>query len=88
MDRAYQIQCCRWQDAIGAVGMVDHTISDPPNDEQTHAGHRNIASGSNESPIDFNSLESFAHVAAARIVTRRWMLFFCSLEHLGEYKRA
>lgn len=71
---------------------VDVTITDPPYDEKTHTGAR--ASGGKliaKSTIDFEPLEKEGIqrlVCELLRVTRRWVVCFCSLEHLGAYKAA
>lgn len=68
---------------------VDHTISDPPYDEQTHKGKRSMKDVDAESDIDFAPLppiESF--LPSILTITRRWTMLFCTGTMLGDYKRA
>lgn len=82
---------------------VDHVIGDPPYDEQTHVGARTLkwtedktnpkakwaASGGAAVAIDFASLppiETF--VGGLATCSKRWVILFCSLEMLGDYRAA
>jgi site-specific DNA-methyltransferase (adenine-specific) len=67
---------------------VDHAICDPPYDERTHARARSLKDGGSDIPIDFAPLGGFDHVSEMLRVTCRWVLCFCALEQLGDYKRA
>lgn len=70
-----------------AVGSVDHFISDPPYDERTHERARSLKDGGTDIPIDFEPLSNMRHVDEAKRIARRWIVFFCALEQLGDYKR-
>jgi len=98
MDRAYQIQCCRWQDAIGAVGMVDHTISDPPYEAEAHTLQRRVKRGATNGAddrvaipeaLDFAPIEESerdASAAAMATASRRWILVFCQAEAVAAWR--
>lgn len=78
---------CR--DILPDVGPVTHTITDPPYDERTHAGARTARDNGRASPITFPSLaiDLPAHLGQVSALTAQWMVYFCSLEMLGDYAR-
>jgi site-specific DNA-methyltransferase (adenine-specific) len=84
---------CR--EVMETIGRVDHVITDPPYDEQTHAGARTAArdSDGNVDPqthainINFDPLDIAAALPTLLSFTRRWLVGFCALEMLGEYRR-
>lgn len=70
-------------------GCVDVSILDPPYDETTHANAQtNAGGGPGSLAIDFTALSSYDFVRDLLRVTRRWVIAFCALEQLGDYKRA
>lgn len=70
-------------------GCVDVAILDPPYDEDTHANAKtNAGGGPGSLDIDFAALQSYDFVRDLLRVTRRWVIAFCALEQLGDYKRA
>jgi site-specific DNA-methyltransferase (adenine-specific) len=79
-----------WQAVLPTLGVaaVDHIIGDPPYDERTHARARSLRDGGSDIPIDFAPLSDFHHLQASLLLARRWVVFFCALEQLGEYARA
>jgi site-specific DNA-methyltransferase (adenine-specific) len=68
---------------------VDHVICDPPYDEKTHKGmrRRNEAGAADVVQLGFDELEKLHHVPELLRVSRGWVIAFCALEQLGEYKR-
>jgi hypothetical protein len=70
---------------------VDHTITDPPYDEQTHAGVRSatpVYGRISEIPVEFDPLDTFQIVPVLLTMAKRWTVAFCAMEMLGDYKRA
>ena len=70
----------------GAVGrLFDHTITDPPYDERTHAGAR----GARGRPLGlpFESLPIESYLYGLLSVTKRWSIIFCPVEALGVFKQ-
>jgi site-specific DNA-methyltransferase (adenine-specific) len=65
---------------------VDHVITDPPYDEETHIGKR--SHGATESDITFEHLSSMDWLKEALRVSRGWVIAFCSLEQFAEYRAA
>jgi hypothetical protein len=82
----------RWQD-IGLVpGVITASLSDPP---YTGHVHENVRSCSTNGPvkvkeydINFDPLASYQHVPQLLELCSRWVVMFCALEQLGDYKRA
>lgn len=61
---------------------VDHVITDPPYDAMTHEG------AVLDKPIDFAPLADAEMLVGELLrVSRGWVILFCSLEMLGEFKR-
>lgn len=77
---------CR--DVLPAITRVDHVITDPPYNEETHDRARSLKDGGSDIPIDFAPLSDFAHVDLMLRVAQRWVVAFCAVEQLGDYKRA
>lgn len=70
----------------GAVGLV---LGDLPYDERTHTRARSLKGGGTDIDIDFDALppvESF--LPGLLRCSGRWVLCFCAMEQLGEYKAA
>lgn len=68
---------------------VDHTIGDPPYDEQTHEGARAGGLDAKETPIDFAPLPDISSFLPSLILcSKRWVVLFCTGAMLGDYKRA
>lgn len=63
----------------------DHSITDPPYDLETHSGARSDLR--TEYRVKFEPLPSVVELVAL-VKPRRWALAFCSLEMLGDYRRA
>jgi site-specific DNA-methyltransferase (adenine-specific) len=67
---------------------VDHFIMDPPYDQKTHSGALIQHNGA-EMGIDFEHLVNVTDlVYHALRIARRWVIAFCSLEQLAEYRNA
>lgn len=78
-----------WQDAPPAG--VDCIIGDPPYDARTHDNGRRGAKGKAVSEATVKSFDPIApEDIAPRLVSlaRRWVVLFCSVEQLGDYRRA
>lgn len=72
---------------LPALGQVDHVITDPPYDAQTHAGaRRETAEGIAAIDIDFAPLHVETVVPLLLAAARRWVVAFCALEQLGAYR--
>lgn len=81
-------------------GAVDHVITDPPYDEKTHRCLMEAFNSGRASPYSQASRPSvhettFEHLSDVNALTtrqlkmaRRWVLNFCTLEMIGEYKDA
>jgi site-specific DNA-methyltransferase (adenine-specific) len=67
---------------------VDHIITDPPYDAETHENARSMKDGGSNIDIDFKPLQNMIHVDYFMQLARRWSIAFCSLEQLGDYRRA
>ena len=70
-------------------GAVDHVVGDPPYDDTTHERARTTVDGkATDAPIDFAPLPPVEDFAPTLIAcARRWVILFCALEQLGDYKR-
>jgi site-specific DNA-methyltransferase (adenine-specific) len=69
---------------------VDCVIADPPYNEGTHA-NAVVRQRPNQLPIDFPpfTVEDVSRLVCEAVrVARRWVVCFCPLEMLGDYKRA
>lgn len=82
LNRIYQGDCLEimrgWPDKC-----VDLIITDPPYDRKTHGG-----AVLGDMGIDFKPLDRHAETVTEFLrISRRWVIAFCSLEQLGEYKR-
>lgn len=68
---------------------VDHVITDPPYDSKTHDGARTGGDGQTVLRIDFAPVNAdLAYVSLLLAAAARWVVAFCSMEQLGDYKRA
>lgn len=74
---------CR--DLVTQLHCYDHALTDPPYDEETHAGARSDLRPAYH--VDFAHLDDPATVVRLLAPTR-WALAFCSTEMLGDYRRA
>jgi site-specific DNA-methyltransferase (adenine-specific) len=67
---------------------IDHVITDPPYSDATHKNARTLGTASGEMDINFAALPDYDWTLRALAVTRAWVLGFCELEMLGDYRRA
>lgn len=71
---------------------VDVIIGDPPYDEHTQSNIRSVYSSGKErvkrTALSFEHLDDYAFVPELVRVSKRWVLCFCALEQLADYKRA
>lgn len=79
------IYCGDCLDVLPSLGAVDHVITDPPYDERTHEGARSC--GETASKIDFAPLDIAASLPPLLTVSRRWIVAFCTMEMIWEYRR-
>jgi DNA modification methylase len=78
---------CR--EILPQLDAVDHVITDPPYDDKTHAGARTGGDGSVILEIGFAPVNSDVWFVPLMLqLSRRWVLCFCSLEQLGDYRNA
>lgn len=91
----WEIRQGRWQDS--APDSVDHVIADPPYDAATHrGGMRGVGSnpdgGSKEicmsAPKSFDPIEPADVGPPLLALSKRWVVLFCAVEQLGDYRRA
>jgi site-specific DNA-methyltransferase (adenine-specific) len=66
---------------------VAHVITDPPYNAETHSRARSLKDGGSNIPIDFAALASFDFVCELLRVSRRWVVAFCAVEQLGDYRK-
>ena len=68
---------------------VDHVITDPPYDAETHENATSSKGKGTKIKIDFDPLsDPFILVPELLRVSKRWVVSFCSVEQLGTYRRA
>lgn len=79
-----------WRELELGTATIDVTITDPPYEAHVHDNAKSNGFKSNgyTIPLDFEPLEDFEHVPLLLDITKRWVLCFASLEHLGPYKEA
>lgn len=83
----YNTDCLAWLKAQPDAAF-DVCITDPPFDERTHAGARSFDKKKGYSKlVDFAPLSPDVFVPEILRVTRRWVICFCALEQIGEYRR-
>lgn len=75
---------CRFV-CLGDLG-AHHVITDPPYDEKTHDGAKSTLRP-DWAPIGFLPLETAEVVPLLQQAVPRWVVSFCALEMLGDYKR-
>jgi hypothetical protein len=82
----------RWQDIGLQPGMVSVVLTDPPFTGHVHENVRSCNTTGlvkvTEYDINFDALESYEHVPALLGLASRWVIMFCALEQLGDYRRA
>lgn len=70
----------------GAVGII---LGDLPYDERTHTRARSLKDGGSDIDIDFATLPPVPSFLPSLLqCSARWVLCFCAMEQLGEYKAA
>lgn len=67
---------------------VAHVITDPPYNSETHERARSLKDGGSDIPIDFDALTDFGFASELTRVAERWVVAFCAMEQLGDYKKA
>lgn len=78
---------CDCRDILPLGIYLDSIITDPPYDQTTHEGARRDAR-SGLSPIDFSPIDpSWVVPMLLNASCSGWIVCFCSMEMLGEYKR-
>jgi site-specific DNA-methyltransferase (adenine-specific) len=92
--RIFYGDCC---DILPELPDVDHVITDPPYDAMTHDGARaadrggphGMTHGRVSKPIvmGFAPFDVAAQLPLLLASARRWVIAFCALEMLGDYKR-
>jgi DNA modification methylase len=85
-DESVQLWCGDCRDVLPTLAPVDHVITDPPYDAQTHAGARTGADGGVPIEMGFAPLDAPVMVPLFASIARRWTIAFCSLEMLGKYR--
>ena len=84
----------KWQDVLAGLGdkSVDNVITDPPYtgwvQDRLTTNTRSNGRGSVVVPCSFAALADFDHVAAGLRFAKRWSIFFCAIEQLGDYQHA
>lgn len=85
VDESVRLYCGDAREIVPLLGEYDHAITDPPYDQETHAGARSDLRPSYH--VDFAHLDDPATVV--RLLTpRRWALACCSVEMFGAYRVA
>lgn len=91
-----------WEEVLPtlATQSVAHVVSDAPYSAQTHDGARTLwrrgarwrspakAEAASRIAIDFDPLSDVRWFPEGLRVARRWVMTFCELEQLGEYREA
>ncbi len=87
-----QVYHGRWQDVGLAPDSVDVTLTDPPYSAHVHANVRSCSTNGavkvKEYDINFAPLQDMDHVPLQLAITKRWVINFCALEQIGDYRRA
>ena len=66
---------------------VDHVIADPPYTAHVHANLLSTTAGhTSEVDATFDHLTNLDFVRECTGIAKRWSLFFCAIEQLGEYQ--
>lgn len=81
---SWELRAGLWQES--PPGDVDCCIADPPYDERTHANSK-LEIRARET-FSFGTVDPAEHVPAMLERARRWVICFCALEQLGEYRDA
>jgi 16S rRNA G966 N2-methylase RsmD len=75
------------REVLPSLSGVTHFITDPPYDEKTHASAKTSKTESGVLAIEFEPLTDFTFVDTLLTLAAQWVICFCALERLGEYKR-
>lgn len=87
-DEAVTLYLGDCREILPTLEPVDHVITDPPYDDQTHAGARTGGDGKTIVEMDFAAVNSDLWFLGQCIeLSRRWVLAFCSMEQLGAYRK-
>lgn len=76
------------REILPTLESVDHVICDPPYDDKTHENAKTSKTKDGVLNIAFDPLADFSFVARLLELSKQWVVCFCALEQLGEYKRA
>jgi site-specific DNA-methyltransferase (adenine-specific) len=83
LNKIYQGDCLEFMRTLPDA-CVDLVITDPPYDAKTHDGAR-----LGKDKIDFAPIAGTDLLVGELLrVSRRWVIAFCSLEQLGDYKKS
>lgn len=83
----WEVRHGRWQES--PPDEVDVIIADAPYDETTHEGGRaNSADGPVDRELTFDPVTPDDIALPLVTKARRWVVVFCAVEQLGDYKRA
>lgn len=96
------IYCGDCRTILPSILTCDVVLTDPPYDKETHRGARTFDKETRESassgkraivasaaiPINFDALPDVEFTAGLWRWAARWCICFCSLEMLGDYRRA
>lgn len=73
-------------------GSVDHVLTDPPYPEHVQGDGKMFATTKGRVPVNvvanFDPLESLDFAPVLSSLARRWSLYHCALESLGDYRLA
>jgi len=86
--RRWAVICADNREVLPAIPAVDATLTDPPYTSATHKGARSSHNDYRSIPIDFAPITDLWFVPALLNLTRRWVVAFCELEMLADYRRA
>ncbi len=78
------------REILPTLDQVDHVITDPPYDDTTHSNAKTSRKGCDDGVLEigFEPLSDFSFVCDLLRLSRQWVVCFCAMEQLGEYKRA
>ena len=86
----WEMRFGRWEDS--PPGVVDHVISDPPYSDHVHDKPMrhggNSPGGYFETNLSFDAVKPSDVVPTLLGIARRWVICFCSMEHVGVYSEA
>lgn len=89
--------CLDAETGLASLESADHIITDPPYEAEAHTKGRRIKTSggggvygsTGSAPLEFESITPAIRSAAAHFfgrVARRWVLIFCQVEAVGEWK--